>query len=217
MNHLIDEQYGKEIAEIAERRSLSEVEATDLVEELAAHLERRAKVFTAGTLRLLNFCVRVPDLGRDSCLNIRFSESEPLIERSDTPASECALVIDISSRILRHSIGTEWGGEAIKIGYGCEINILDRRAAEANLDTLCVQLLTSYPTPVTYMKSHLLRTAKFLALNLNHMLRNPLLRAWVLSRFKLKSKAVENYDRNIWLLRDGREIRRMYDLPELDL
>jgi len=216
LNHLIDEQYAKEIAELEKPHFISDADATHLVEELREHLENRSKIFKAESLQRLRFCLRVPDVAHDNVLNIRFDRNKALIERSSAPALDCPMLIGISSRILRHCIRTEWGGEAIKIGYGCEVHIFDRRAAETSLDTVCVQLLTSYPTPVSYMKSHLLRTSKYVALNRRQMVRNPLLRAWLLRRFKLNRKEVENYDRNIWLLRDGHEIRRVYNLPELD-
>jgi hypothetical protein len=216
LNRLIDEQYATEIAALKEPHLISEAESAAFVDEIREHLEYRSRILETETLPRLKFCLRVPDIAGDNCLNIGFRGGKAGIQRSSAPASDCFLVMDISSSILRHSISTEWGGEAIKIGYGCEIQLLDRRAAEVNLDTVCVQLLTSYPTPVSYMKSHPLRAAKYVVRNLNHMIRNPLLRNWVLRRLKLSGKEVENYDRNIWLLRSGQEIRQMYNLPELD-
>ena len=85
--------------------------------------------------------------------------------------------MDTSSEILRHSFGNEWGGDAIFIGYGCEIQMLDRSAAEKNLDVICVNLLTRYPTTRNSLKKTPLRA-------LEYMIRTPLRRALALRRLK---------------------------------
>jgi hypothetical protein len=216
LERLLDEQYAQQSAAPAEPHPVSDLEAAQLGEQIRENIERRAKLFKAETLRALKFCLRVADVAAGNCFNVSFSGDAPQIQRAPAPAPDTLLILDISSRILRHCMSTEWGGEAIKIGYGCDIHLTDRRAAAANLDIVCVQLLTRYPTPGSYMKSHPLRTAAFALRNFKGLVRNPLIRAWALGRLKRSGREVENYDRSIWLLRDSNDIRRLYNLPELE-
>ena len=88
------------------------------------------------------------------------------------------------------------------------IFISDKRAAEVDLENICMNLLACYPTSSDLKKTPF-RTLQFLLLNPPRFTTS----IRKLKKFNLES---ENYDRKTWLLKDAGEIRKRYDLPELD-
>ena len=79
------------------------------------------------------------------CFNIRFASGEPMLWRSAEPASGSRLVLETSSRLLFYAFASDWGGDAITPGYGCEIYMFDEDAIRASLDISCLWLLTRHP------------------------------------------------------------------------
>jgi hypothetical protein len=206
LNHLIDKQYSEEIAQLQQVDFISESDAAQLEEEIYRNIKNRIPVFGTEILRGLRFCLRVPDVPNKNCFDVAFNDGGVKLKRSGEPDPSCALTIDISSSILRHSFSSEWGGDAISIGYGCEIRILDRRAAVAGLDRVCVGLLTQHPTVKDHIKKQPLNALK-------HLISSPLRHASAFKKTRHHNLQNENYERNIWLLRSQDEIRRICGLP----
>ncbi|MGB8508756.1 MAG: MBL fold metallo-hydrolase [Pyrinomonadaceae bacterium] len=213
LDRLVDVQYKAEIEELSRATIINETDAEKLGDEIEANVRLRASLFDPATLAQLKFCVRVSDVNGRNCFNVAFDGNESAfgddvarVARTSEPATGSLLVIDTSSRILRYSFGSEWGGDTLTIGYGCEVHVFDRRAVEAKLDTICLRLLTRHPTARGHMKKEPIRAVR-------HLARNPLMRTWALDR--LKSTPVENkiYDQNLWLLRSKCDICQICDLP----
>ena len=160
-------------------------------------------------LSALKFCLRISDVDDHNSYNISFKDNEPQLKRAPVPDADCALVIDVPSRILRCSMKYEWGGDAISIGYGADFNLRDRRVAAANLDQICFRLLTRHPTRKGYIKQNPRRVFSYL-------IRQPPVRTW--KSWKKSSSRVGNvnYERSVWLLRDAAELRQIFGLPALD-
>jgi beta-lactamase family protein len=209
LDHLIEEQYGEEMLRFQSKEFIREADAARLGEEIHGNIDFRAGLFDVETLDKLRFCLRVSDVASNNIYNIKIKDGRTQVERSGEPSEDCLLIMDTSSEILRHSFGNEWGGDAIFIGYGCEIQMLDRRAAEKNLDLISVNLLTRYPTTRSSIKKNPLRA-------LEYVIRTPLRRALALRRLKPHLAEGVNFDRSTWLLRDQQEIRELCGLPAPD-
>ena len=72
------------------------------------------------------------------------------------------MLLKSKSKTLLFSLENEWGGDAIIIGYGCEIEVFNLKTIEQGLDNLCVRLITNYPNTKEYLKRVPLRAIKYL-------------------------------------------------------
>ncbi len=140
---------------------------------------------------------------------MRFHRGVAEVTRGDAPLDDEGLRLSISSRILRHSFGSIWGGDAITIGYGCSIEIRDRSLLMKKLDTVCVRLLTRHPTASRHMLKQPLRAARFLWAN-------PLTRKWAIRRLRHRDNLDATYDANLWLARTKCEVCQACNMPLLD-
>jgi hypothetical protein len=111
--------------------------------------------------------------------------------------------------VLEASIGSDWGGDALTIGYACDITILDSRTPGKIL--LCVSLLTRYPRPKSYALTHPARTVDYLCQSA------PMILARVSS--KIRSRRDRTAADGIvtspeWLTGDIEAIRKACRLPD---
>src|SRR5262249_39282341 len=141
---------------------LSTGEIHSLARELVKNLALRAHRFDRLTLRQIEFSLKVSDIREDPYFVIDMRSGAPTVRRSSSPSSRSILLIEIPSRILRHSFASDWGGDAVTIGYGCEVHAFRPETILANLDVICVQLLTRIPSATRHWKSEPLRMARYL-------------------------------------------------------
>lgn len=213
LGHLVDEQYAKEIAALVPTESISENDAQSLEGEIAANIRRRSHLYTEAELQPIRFAIHVEDCGADRFFQVSIENGEPMVRRGAAPADDSLLVLKTSSRILRYSFASDWGGDAVTIGYGCEINVIDPRTIEMGRDIVCVRLLTRQPPASRHWKQEPLRMARFL-------LSSPATRAWV-SRAVMNRGGDYNDKKNNdvmreWIFRSKCEVCRACDLPLLD-
>jgi hypothetical protein len=160
-NRVIDEQYEEEIAKIKEPKYVDEADANALEHAMLENVMLRARLFGDAVLEKIRFTVKASDVSDRPCFNISFRQGQPVLERSNNRSEGALLELESTSQTLRHSFGSEWGGDALTIGYGCEIQVFDQETITSNLDTICVRLLTRHPStreklePVRWMR-HLL-------------------------------------------------------------
>jgi hypothetical protein len=64
------------------------------------------------------------------------------VERNEKAADDTLLIIRTTSVLLHYSLDNEWGGDALTIGYGIDVDVFSASALEKNLDIVCVRLLT---------------------------------------------------------------------------
>ena len=208
--HLLEEQYGPELAEWRRRRAdfIDAESARRLEGEVLENLRARARLFDPAKLEKLEFTIRLTDVEHDACFVVRFRGGAPRLRRAAQPSSASRVVLELSSEILRYSLASEWGGDAIVIGYGVEVHIADTDVVLDGLDTVCVRLLTRHPSARRFMAKHVGRAAKFLYTN-------PLTRKWALQSLAHRREARSLYDGELWLLRSKCEICQICDMPLL--
>jgi hypothetical protein len=185
------------------------------VEELRARILKNVSERAAATprerLKRIVFSVRVNDIADRPCFNVAFRGDQASVERSAEPVSESSLVVDTNSRILNYSFDNEWGGEALGIGYGCEIQIADRETVRAGLDRACIQLLHRLPV----FKSHL-RRSPVRAMRVLITQRAMRRRAMVATN-RSSDEAPDVVYGNHWLLESADRIRETFQLPQFDV
>ena len=209
LNHLIEQQYAHEMAEISRPSFIKEADAEKLRAEIEENIRLRAPLFDAATLERLNYSIRVTDVAGENCYGVVWENGAAQVRRAAEPAPESLLVIDVSSRLLRYSFASEWGGDALTIGYGCEVQVFDPRTLAEKLDTICIRLLTRHPTARGQLKKEPVRSMR-------HLVGNPLMRTWALRRLRSGREENKVYDQSIWLLRTKCDICQICDLPLVD-
>lgn len=213
LHNLVDEQYASEIAELKNTKWISAEEADVLEREMLENVRRRAVLFEASVLASLVFCVKVTDLKDRPYLNVRFENGKSVIQRSDTISPVAILQIETTSQLLRYSFASDWGGDAITIGYGCDIRVFDQATVAAGLDTVCVRLLTRQPQASRHWRVAPIRLVK-------HLVTSPTTRTWVVKSFLGRSDDYSDKKTNDimreWLFRSKCEVCRACDLPLLD-
>ncbi len=206
--HLIDEQYADEIVKKKIHNFIDEADAESLIFEIRGNIEKRMRLFSKEKLKDLHFSIKLSDVKSNKFYNISFTNGNFEISRMDYSQKGCLLTMEMTSEVLRYSIGSDWGADVICIGYGAEINISDDRFVEVDLESVCMNLLACYPTSADLRKAPF-RTLKFLLLN-------PPRFTTSIRKLKTFNQESEIFDRKTWLLRSADEIREIYDLPRLE-
>jgi hypothetical protein len=206
---LLEREYAAELEEKRRRHWLEPSEADRLIEDLARNIEERAALQDRDLLAQLEFTVRVTDVHDGGWVHVRFADGRPQLTRADGELPSSRLRIETSSRILSYSFTGEWNGDAITIGYGCEIYVADREVIVRRLDTACVKLLTRHPQASRHARREPLRAARYL-------MSNPLTGRWAMARLRNRRELSSMYDSELWLSRTKCEICQVCDLPLLD-
>jgi hypothetical protein len=212
---LIDEQYGQEMSLLKEEKWITEQEAQAIERDLRQNLKLRMSLFEPKVLNQIEFSLKVSDVRENPYFHVSMKSSEPSVVRSATPSPDSILEIEMRSDILRCAFSSDWGGDAVTIGYGCEIQIIRKEIIESNLDVVCVQLLTRIPVASRHWRNEPLRMAR-------HVLSSTISRGWaaqaVWNRLRgLPTTTNENNDKmRAWLFRTKCEVCRACDLPILD-
>lgn len=126
---------------------------------LQDHLDSEAKFHSADALDGLQFAIHLRDLANERWFNVAFNGRTAQVTRSAVPDREAAVRIDTMGAVLLNSMMTDWGGDALIIGYGCEVDILT--ADHARNARTCVELLTRYPPPRVYARRHPWRALRY--------------------------------------------------------
>jgi hypothetical protein len=143
---LLKEQYQAEILESEKSAAIRESEAEILERELIGNLKLRVRLFESSVLNKISFTVKVSDISERPYFNISLSSGQPVVERSSARSADSILELECNSSALRYSFATVWGGDALTIGYACEIQVFNPETITSNLDTICVRLLTRHPS-----------------------------------------------------------------------
>jgi hypothetical protein len=159
LDHLIEQQYPQEVSAFR-ANSDSAVASSNWTARLAAHLNSQIKFHPRRTLDGLSFSVRLRDLQKRNWFNASWTGSCFEVTDSNAPSAASVANIETTTTVLETSMDNDWGGDALTIGYACDVTVLDSRAP--GKVRLCVSLLTRYPRPKSYALSHPVRTMDYL-------------------------------------------------------
>jgi hypothetical protein len=203
----MDQQYAGEIDELNNIQWEGEVRSEELFNLLRHNIVARAGLIDQATLNKIEFGIRLSDVRERNCYNIAFTQGRPRLWRTEVPAPGAILTIETTSKLLRYSFESDWGGEALAIGYGCDIHIFRREAVEEKLDKACVKLIHRIPTFKDHLRVNTARSLRTLATD-------PVLRQRAAEFFVgSKSETPDILDKDLWLLKGAGEIREMFALP----
>jgi len=211
LGHLIDEQYAEEISALKNPAWLAERQVEELRARILKNVSERAAATPRRRLNRIVFSVRVNDVAERNCFNVAFRGDQASVERSAEPVSESLLVVDTNSRIMSYAFDNEWGGEALGIGYGCEVRIADRETVRTEMDRACIQLLHRLPV----FKSHLLRSPLRAMRVL--MAEKAMRRRAVGTVYRSGAETPETIYGKQWLLESVDRIRETCQLPQFDV
>lgn len=122
------------------------------------------------------------------------------------------LDVTINFETLKYAIEEEWGGDAIVIGYGCQVEIYDTEILNQQLDIFCIQLICNYPSSKHYLLKNPLRSLRYIYND--SLKRNVILNKLLHKKTVSFDNTILN-DSKIWLTRNKCEICNACNLPEI--
>lgn len=210
---LVKEVYGKEMEEKSTVKLISEDEFKETFTKIYNHILSNKSSLPEAIIPQMKFQIEISDYveGKNK-IAVDLSHQNNNIIMTQKPMESIHLNIKISSKIINYSLDYEWGGDAIIIGYGCEIEIYDEMTLKNEIDNYVVQLLTRYPNTKSYLKRQPLRAVKYL---LSDKIKR---HAFLDKLFKGKNTNFSDpllKKNDIWVNRTNCEICKKCNLPEL--
>lgn len=206
LNHLVEKQYAEELREHESVVPLDEFDADQLGYEILENVETRLKYLPNEKRGRLKFAVKIKDILSRPYYLVDVRKDPPVVVRSDRADGECVLEMEIRSRTLRYSFGSDWGGDTI-FGYGANTHVSSAETVLDNLDICCFNLLTRHPRDAEYLRRPSWRSLKFIY-------QNPVYRDVVVKRLMGRNDTLVSklygqstmYDRELWLTRNKCDI-----------
>jgi hypothetical protein len=210
-HELLTEQYPLPVSALVVERPYAADRLETLCSAFAAALREQIAFYPPAKVQGLVFSVRLRDVVETPWLNVSLGpRTTALVERAPRPHDKRVAEIETTAEVLEKCIESEWGGDAVIIGYACDVRVLRGEDLRNGLGKLCVELCVRHPHPGAYAKAHPLRVAKFLA-------QTPFALA-----LQAKQKALAMLGRSAsivngthWLTGSPGEIRRICGLPDL--
>jgi hypothetical protein len=211
LHHTIEKVYAKEIIEAQEIVYADNESITKLVEKINFYMNAGSGLYHRDVLRDVIFSIRFRDVEEDSFVNIHFEDDAFTAVRATEAAENSILIIRTSTILLHYSLDNEWGGDALTIGYGIDVDVFSERALEKNLDIVCVRLLTRYPRASRQLAKRPFRALKY-------YFTNPMLGTLALKQ-KLKLKSQVNKfpynERDHWITYTKCDLCHVCNMPLL--
>jgi len=215
LGHLIVQQYATEISAIQERPLIQLSELGDLDTCLIARLKEQAQGMSKDHLERIKFSIRLSDTVGPLCLNVSFTGSTARVERAVNPAPDTLFVLETHSELFRNLFTHPWAGDLLVIGYGGEIWVNDAAGIKEGLLRTAVDLLSAYPSPVSYMRDHPFRIARYISQNLGMVLERIRLKVGLNRAYKSGLGSNSLVKGQHWLTEPAEELRRLCGLPGL--
>ena len=212
LDPLLEKMYPKEIEESRKRKFIQEHEAELLLKKMTQVLNDNIKLYDIQVLKEAHFSVCVKDLKSDHFLNADFEGDSFHVTRVSEKKPDRKIIISTTSVLLNYSFDHEWGGDAMTIGYGIDVDVFEELTLEQNLDIVCVRLLTRYPTASKSMMQAPLRA-------MGYFLRHPVMSKLALKQKFMLRKTVNKYpfnERDHWVTYSKCELCKVCNMPELN-
>ena len=211
LNHTVDQVYAKEIEQSKIVEYIDERDVEVLTGKMDKYLNENARLFDEVVLKDARFAVRLNDLKKNSFFNISYTSNRFNVSRSNGFLEDNKLLIRTNSKLLNFSLDSEWGGDALTIGYGIDVDVFEESTLEKNLDIVCVRLLTRYPTASENLVKHPFRAMKY-------FITNPLLSQLAIKQKFLMRSQVNKFpynERDHWVSYSKCDLCKVCDMPLL--
>lgn len=211
VNELISDVYKEEIEAKRNEKVISKKDFIRLYEKVKQHIISRKSEIPDNIKNKLIYSLQISDYNGKEFIEIDFSKDNEIVSLKTTPHEFQKLILKIKSKTLNYSLDNEWGGDAIIIGYGCEIIVFDKKSIEEQLDNYAIKILSRYPNTKSYIKRNPIRSMKYL---LNDKIKRKMLLDKLLKRND-KNFYVDPLlnDNDIWFNRSKCEICRKCNIP----
>jgi len=209
LDSLIDIQYAEEIKEQNQMIYIGEKEADDLCARVLENVNARTFLFPLEKLKQANFSLEFSNSKEKQFLNIEFDGNKFVGNRSSVLSKKSVLKIKSRTKIFDYSISSDWGGDAITIGYGADMYFLDKSILTSGVDNVCTHLITRHPIASKTIKKDVMRAFKYFSTN-------KLMTKLAIERVRYGADKIQiSYNRDYWLNKNKCEVCRVCDLPLL--
>jgi L-ascorbate metabolism protein UlaG (beta-lactamase superfamily) len=208
LDHLISVQYPQDVSAFGTTERSLIGSAAPWESRLASHLDSQVKFHSRAELEGVCFSLRLRDLIASGWFNIRCTGARFQVVNAAAPSVDSIANIETTTSVIETSIQSDWGGDALTIGYACDVTVLD--TTSAGKARLCVSLLTRYPRPSSYALRHPIRTADYLCQSA------PMIAARLRNKIRFRATDDNLMTSGRWLTGDVEAIRRAYQLPDLN-
>lgn len=208
---LLDEQYPRIVSALAAEASVGAERLSALRGKLEANAAEQSTFYDPAKVSGLRFAVHLRDALDISWLNVSVEPGLAEVTCAEEPAAGAVAHVDTTADVLDRSLESDWGGDAIIIGYGCAVRVQRAEDLRNGRGRICAELCVRHPRPKAYAAKHPLRVARFLA-------QTPFA-----FRSKLERKlsgaggSTNVVNGTHWLAGTPEEIRRVCGLPEYQL
>ncbi|MBS1735238.1 MAG: MBL fold metallo-hydrolase, partial [Bacteroidetes bacterium] len=212
--NLSESEYRDEIIIKRNSISITHEEFESIFDKAKGHILRKSYIISPERKKLLKFVLKIVDAPDEPMIRIDLRSGIPMLTLTNNLEADDLFLIKVKSSILLYSINNEWGGDAIIIGYGCEIEVFSLETIREQLENDAIQLLTNYPNTREYIKRNPLRT-------LNYLLHDQMKRKIFINKMMGKKYSHSPFtdvileDQELWLTRNNCEICRKCNLPLL--
>lgn len=203
--YLIDEIYATEIAEKRKHVSIHNHDAEVVFNKLKEHIQKKLYIIPPEKRRHIKYAIQISDYNQNIYYVIDLKGEEPKVYDTMELEKDCILVIRLRSETLLYSLAQEWGGDAIIIGYGAEVEVFELSTIQEGLDNLCVRLISNYPNTKEYLKRVPFRAIKYL-------LTDSIKRESLINGTKFTDPKLS--DNMLWLSKTKCQICNACNLPE---
>lgn len=206
LDHLIDHQYPEPVSGFAGTAALAPAAAT-LAADLARHITRQAGLRPRADTEGLRFSLELGDLTAPNCFEVGIADRRASVTRRER-ADPCMPVrIRTSARVLCDAMREDWGGDALIIGYACEIDAATRAALPRA--RVAAELLVRHPHPLDYARRHPVRALRHIGQAWSATL------ATLVAKLRRRPVAEDRVHRDAWLTGDAGHLRARLSLPEV--
>lgn len=205
LDHLIDEQYPREISVFASGQRIDASEADRVVDLLTPHINTQAALRPREKVEGLHFAVQLTDVASPNWYEVRIHGGDANVSRVQQPDVGVSARVRTSHGALLNSIKHDWGGDDIIIGYGCEVEAAS--SADMRRARLASELLVRHPDPRLYARRHPLRMMRYVA------------QTWFSSRARIAAKLQRRQSdddmvkSDMWLTEEADVLRSRLGLP----
>jgi hypothetical protein len=160
---LLPEQYPEEISAFVPSASLPEDDARLLSRRLRDHVTGQLPYYDPKRTAGLKFSLVLNDVKEKNAFNVTVAGdgSTAEVQRAASPPADAIATVDTVSQVVRASMDSDWGGDAIIIGYGAEVRVRTREAMQQGVGRLVAELLVRHPQPLHYALRHPIRALRY--------------------------------------------------------